>query len=76
MMFCPYSSAPYKDKFTVFHTEQEFDTSENKGFFPMPDGTVKVRLGTVSVIHPGRGEIDREIDQIICTVLSDYRYLL
>ena len=76
MVFCPYDSAPYRDKFTIFHTEEEFDTSENKGFFPLPDGTVKVRLDSVLLIHPGRGEIDHEIDQIICTVLTDYQYLL
>ena len=28
-VFCPYSSAPYKDKFTVFATEAEFDAGSN-----------------------------------------------
>jgi putative selenate reductase len=32
-VFCPYDSAPYKEKFTFFSTEKEFDESENKGFF-------------------------------------------
>ena len=30
-VFCPYNSAPYQDKFTVFATEEEFDAGSNQG---------------------------------------------
>ncbi|MEG2205685.1 MAG: putative selenate reductase subunit YgfK [Oscillospiraceae bacterium] len=30
--FCPYESRPYKDKFTLYWTEQDFANSENSGF--------------------------------------------
>ncbi|MEM1484213.1 putative selenate reductase subunit YgfK [Oscillospiraceae bacterium PP1C4] len=30
--FCPYSSAPYKDKFTMFWSEADFEDSKNEGF--------------------------------------------
>ena len=40
-MFCPYDSAPYKDKFTLFHDRAGFDESvNNQGFLPgvLPGG--------------------------------------
>lgn len=30
--FCPYQSAPYRDKFTLFNTEADFTNSKNSGF--------------------------------------------
>ncbi len=30
--FCPYDSRPYKDKFTLFWSEEDFNNSENEGF--------------------------------------------
>jgi len=48
-MFCPYSSDPYLDKFTLFACENEFGGSGNAGFLPLVDGSVRVRLdGAVS----------------------------
>ena len=41
--FCPYSSAPYKEKLTLFASEKEMDESENPGFVILPDGTFRVR---------------------------------
>jgi len=29
--FCPHGGRPYKDKFTVFSTEEDFKNSENQG---------------------------------------------
>jgi len=43
-VFCPYSGAPYKDKFTLFSREEEFMDSENDGFLPLGGGAVRVRL--------------------------------
>ena len=31
--FCPYASAPYKDKFTLFAAEEDMKDSTNDGFF-------------------------------------------
>ena len=42
--FCPYSSAPYKDKFTLFSTEEDFYDSTNEGFYVTPDKGYLVRL--------------------------------
>jgi putative selenate reductase len=30
--FCPYDSAPYREKFTLFHTIKGFEDSKNQGF--------------------------------------------
>lgn len=42
--FCPWESAPYKDKFTMFSDEAGFADSENAGFLPLADGSYKIRL--------------------------------
>ena len=42
--FCPWSSSPYKDKFTIFANEKDFSDSENNGFLPLADGGFRIRL--------------------------------
>ena len=42
--FCPYSSAPYKDKFTLFTDIKDFEKSKNPGFLILTDKTVRVRI--------------------------------
>ncbi|NLI53903.1 MAG: putative selenate reductase subunit YgfK [Clostridiales bacterium] len=74
-VFCPYDSAPYKEKFTFFSTEKEFDESENKGFFVLGGGRIKLRLDEVSTIRLGANAIDPDIEKIINAVIWDYSYL-
>lgn len=48
-VFCPYSGRPFKDKFTLFWSEEDFNDSENNGFLPLEGTKVSVRLfGEVS----------------------------
>lgn len=76
MSFCPYDSAPYKDKFTLFNSIEDFNDSENMGFVVLDENTVRVRLGAVkdytlselSVFGP-------DLKQLILTVINDYKYL-
>ncbi|MDF8149820.1 hypothetical protein P4740_15475, partial [Listeria monocytogenes] len=52
--FCPYASAPYKDKFTLFNSEADFYDSTNSGFYVQNpvDKICLLRLwGTVSTIQ-------------------------
>lgn len=42
--FCPWDSAPYKDKFTMFSDEAGFADSRNNGFVPLDNELCKVRL--------------------------------
>ena len=79
--FCPYDSAPYKDKFTYFANETDFNDSENAGFMVVCPQcpVVKVRLnGTVADYNLSGKEsgLPKEIESLILTVLRDYSYLL
>lgn len=53
--FCPYNSAPYKDKFTLFTTEADFTDSENEGFVSRGDGTWLIRLDNAEFVTDGTG---------------------
>ena len=37
-VFCPYDGRPYKDKFTLFWSEEDFENSENQGFMLLDNG--------------------------------------
>ena len=78
--FCPYASAPYKDKFTLFANEKDFADSANVGFCVtnMKKKQVKVRLnGTEKKYDLSKeNDLDKDIEALILTVLKDYPYLL
>jgi len=79
MAFCPYDSAPYKDKFTLFRDHEGFDESkENSGFLPLSDGKVLVRLfGKVEEFNLcADNNLPKGIEIFILTVLQKYAYLL
>lgn len=76
LVFCPYDSAPYKEKITLFKTEAEFDTSENKGFLPLGGDRVKLRLDDVRVVTLGQDALDTDMERLIRTTLAGYSYLL
>jgi putative selenate reductase len=81
--FCPYDGGPYRKKFTLFNTKEDFDSSSNSGFYA--DGAdVLVRLEgrTVACTIDGEGlleadaEISDEAAALIETVYESYSYLL
>ena len=43
-VFCPWDGKPYRDKFTLFWSEEDFTNSGNEGFLITEDGNVKIRL--------------------------------
>jgi putative selenate reductase len=49
--FCPYSSAPYKDKLTLFTCAEDFERSNNPGFLAFADGTARVRIDGNTTDH-------------------------
>ena len=78
-VFCPYDSAPYRDKFTLFHDRAGFDESvNNSGFLPLGQGKVLVRLeGKVFEADlNATNDLPAGIECLILTVLSKYAYLL
>ena len=78
--FCPYASAPYKDKFTLFANEKDFGDSTNAGFCvtDRKKQKVKVRLNGVEKQYDlsKANDLDKDIEILILTVLKDYPYLL
>ena len=77
-VFCPYSGRPYKDKFTLFWSEEDFADSTNEGFLVLGDGSVKLRLdGKVTEQSVEETEkISKDAAALIRTVIRDYAYLL
>jgi putative selenate reductase len=78
-IFCPYDSAPYRDKFTLFLTKEGFDESvNNQGFLPLGGKKVLVRLnGKVCEADlDAANDLPAEVEVFILTVLTKYNYLL
>lgn len=77
--FCPYNSAPYLDKFTLFANEKDMDDSENEGFVVLDSNkmTCKVRLkdGTFTWEKGKESPLSDQLGMIIETVCQRYRYL-
>lgn len=79
--FCPYASAPYLDKFTLFANEADMENSKNQGFAVLDREKVscKVRfLGETFAWTKGEegGRLPAGLGQLIEAVCSDYAYLL
>jgi len=79
--FCPYSSAPYLDKFTLFASEADMANSKNQGFVVLDRETAecKVRyLGNEFVWKSGdqNSDLPDGLKKIMETVCKDYGYLL
>lgn len=76
MSFCPYDSAPYKDKFTLFNSKEDFEDSENAGFLILSEDKVRVRLGSVKdYLLDELDVLSKDIKALILTVINDYKYL-
>ncbi len=78
-VFCPYKGGrPYKDKFTLYWSEEDFLDSTNEGFLPLEGTQVKVRLdGKVETVDiAGETDLSADAVAVIRTVLKDYAYLI
>ncbi len=78
-IFCPYDSAPYRDKFTLFHSREGFDESvKNAGFLPLGGSKVLVRLNgrVFEADLDMQNDLPADVEILILTVLNKYRYLL
>lgn len=78
--FCPYSSAPYKDKFTFFADEEDFENSTNDGYTVLNRETmeVKVRLGESVEVYNLKDAgctLYDGLKQVILAIDRDYSYL-
>ena len=79
--FCPWDSAPYLDKFTLFASAGDMENSTNQGFAvtDREKGICRVRLQG-RMLDYQMGEKSQEIPESLCrvmdTVIRDYDYLL
>ena len=78
--FCPYDSAPYKEKFTLFHRAEEMEDSTNDGFaFVDNDGNAIVRVGGEKMnykVGDKNTKLFYRLAELVDTVYNDYSYLL
>lgn len=78
--FCPYSSAPYQDKFTLFANEGDFEDSGNQGFVVLDHRAmrVRVRLEGQTAVYDLKNtscELEEGLKQTILTIEQSYSYL-
>ncbi|MDO4336690.1 MAG: putative selenate reductase subunit YgfK [Eubacteriales bacterium] len=79
--FCPYASAPYKDKFTLFATEADMADSANDGFVVLNPETKECKVRLLGNITDCRADDPSDklyegLRRLICAVIDDYGYLL
>ena len=78
--FCPYSSRPYKDKFTLFANDADMADSTNDGFVVLDAAAKKYHvryLGNESVVTSDQpGDVAFVIVKLIDAVVENYGYML
>ena len=79
--FCPYASAPYKDKFTLFANEADMADSTNDGFTVVDASAKKCRVRFLGNITDCKADDPSDklyegLRRLICAVIDDYSYLL
>lgn len=78
--FCPYASAPYLDKFTLFASEKDMADSKNQGFAVLDQENVVCRvryLGEEFTWKKGQeSRLEKGLEMVMETVCRDYAYLL
>lgn len=80
--FCPWDSQPYKDKFTLFSLQEDFDSSTNSGFYVTGDSLQLRIAGEVqrySINQDGKVDLPPHLNKealMINDVLANHSYLL
>jgi len=77
-VFCPHTGNPYKDKLTLFWTEQDFADSENKGFLHLGGGQYRIKLtdGSVTTCAAADAAMPAGFRSMIRAVEEQYSYYL
>lgn len=79
--FCPYNSAPYLDKFTLFASETDMENSKNQGFVVLNADTVECKVRYLGDIYTCKASdessrVPEGLRNIMAAVCHDYNYLL
>jgi putative selenate reductase len=77
-VFCPYNGKPYRDKFTLFWSEEDFKNSENEGFLVTGEDSVRLRLDGQerTAIISELDSISADAAGVIRAVMGEYGYLM
>jgi putative selenate reductase len=80
-IFCPHKGNPYKDKITVFWSKEDFENSDNKGFFieNLEKGICLVRneeSDIISYTASQQSAVSKEMASLIQTCIDKYDYIL
>ena len=80
-VFCPHNGNPYKDKLTLFWSEEDFNNSNNKGFLLLDktSNTFKVRKEDGLIVRYRLGEddkISKEYEEMIKVCIYNYNYII
>lgn len=77
-VFCPHAGNPYKDKFTLFWTEEDFTDSTNTGFLKLGANSYKVRLENGKILETNDIEKDlpENIVKLIKAIEANYQHYL
>ncbi len=76
--FCPYSSEPCRDKFTLFQTAEDMAESENAGVLFLGGDKIRVRMfAGVQDIDLSADEtgLPAMLEEFILTIRDKYAYL-
>ncbi|MCD8116821.1 MAG: putative selenate reductase subunit YgfK [Oscillospiraceae bacterium] len=77
--FCPWDSAPYREKWTLYWTEESFAESDGQGFVPLGGAVIRARFaGTEATIDLGEenGILPPSLAVFTRTVMYRYPWLL
>ncbi|MCP3899467.1 MAG: FAD-dependent oxidoreductase, partial [Desulfobacteraceae bacterium] len=77
-VFCPHTGNPYKDKITVFGTNEDFHDSENKGFLALGDNRFKIRDESGKVFESNLNEnmISNDMKEYIDIIIKEFPFYL
>jgi putative selenate reductase len=74
-VFCPHDGRPYRDKFTLFSSLEDFKDSGNPGFFVAGNGAFRIRLKDKPAEDRRREDIPSEYAVMIDVIEKKYPYL-
>ncbi|WP_332446369.1 putative selenate reductase subunit YgfK [Sphaerochaeta sp.] len=82
--FCPYDGGPYRKKFTLFSRKEDFEHSENSGFFAegedvlirLEDKIYSCSLDSDGILTGEEEGITDEVAALVEEIFTSYNYLL
>lgn len=79
--FCPYASAPYKDKFTLFAKPEDMAESTNDGFAVLNRETKECKVRFLGNMYDCKADdpadaVPEGLRRLMAAVMEDYSYLI